>query len=397
MSIKNNSRHTIFACYGGYITQAIVNNFAPLLFLIFRDRFGLPLEQITLLVTINFLVQLAVDLVAAKVADRIGWRRCLVAAHIFAAAGLAGLSLFPNIMPPFAGLLTSVVLYAVGGGLIEVLVSPVVEACPTENKAGVMSLLHSFYCWGTVGVVALSTLFLSVFGKDSWQILALCWAVFPLLVGAYFTQVPIYSLTEDGEGYGIRQLCGMKSFWLFVVLMFAAGASEQAMSQWASAFAESGLGISKTMGDLLGPCLFSVLMGSSRVFYGKMSEKINLNTFLILSGVLCVGSYLLASLSPVPILSLVGCGLCGLSVGILWPGVFSLAAAEIPKGGTAMFALLALAGDMGCSGGPTTVGMLTGIFNGELKPALLFAIAFPIIMIVGALIQRKSARKEKTV
>lgn len=392
MSIKNNSRHTIFACYGGYITQAIVNNFAPLLFLIFRDRFGLPLEQITLLVTINFLVQLAVDLVAAKVADRIGWRRCLVAAHIFAAAGLAGLSLFPNIMPPFAGLLTSVVLYAVGGGLIEVLVSPVVEACPTENKAGVMSLLHSFYCWGTVGVVALSTLFLSVFGKDSWQMLALCWAVFPLLVSAYFTQVPIYSLTEEGEGYGIRQLCGMKSFWLFVVLMFAAGASEQAMSQWASAFAESGLGISKTMGDLLGPCLFSVLMGSSRVFYGKMSERINLNTFLILSGVLCIGSYLLASLSPFPVLSLVGCGLCGLSVGILWPGVFSLAAAEIPKGGTAMFALLALAGDLGCSGGPTTVGMLTGLFDGELKPALLFGIVFPMIMIVGALIQRKESK-----
>lgn len=392
MSIKNNSRHTIFACYGGYITQAIVNNFAPLLFLIFRDRFGLPLEQITLLVTINFLVQLAVDLVAAKVADRIGWRRCLVAAHIFAAAGLAGLSLFPNIMPPFAGLLTSVVLYAVGGGLIEVLVSPVVEACPTENKAGVMSLLHSFYCWGTVGVVALSTLFLSVFGKDSWQILALCWAVFPLLVSAYFTQVPIYSLTEEGEGYGIRQLCGMKSFWLFVVLMFAAGASEQAMSQWASAFAESGLGISKTMGDLLGPCLFSVLMGSSRVFYGKMSERINLNTFLLLSGVLCIVSYLLASMSPFPILSLVGCGLCGLSVGILWPGVFSLAAAEIPKGGTAMFALLALAGDLGCSGGPTTVGMLTGLFDGELKPALLFGIVFPMIMIVGALIQRKESK-----
>ena len=392
MSIKNNSRHTIFACYDGYITQAIVNNFAPLLFLIFRDRFGLPLEQITLLVTINFLVQLAVDLVAAKVADRIGWRRCLVAAHIFAAAGLAGLSLFPNIMPPFAGLLTSVVLYAVGGGLIEVLVSPVVEACPTENKAGVMSLLHSFYCWGTVGVVALSTLFLSVFGKDSWQILALCWAVFPLLVSVYFTQVPIYSLTEEGESYGIRQLCGMKSFWLFVVLMFAAGASEQAMSQWASAFAESGLGISKTIGDLLGPCLFSVLMGSSRVFYGKMSEKINLNSFLILSGVLCIGSYLLASLSPFPILSLVGCGLCGLSVGILWPGVFSLAAAEIPKGGTAMFALLALAGDLGCSGGPTTVGMLTGLFDGELKPALLFGIVFPMIMIVGALIQRKDSK-----
>lgn len=389
MTTKLTSRHTILACYGGYITQAIVNNLAPLLFLIFQDSFGIPLEQITMLVTVNFLVQLTVDLASAKLVDRIGWRKCLVAAHIFAAAGLAGMSLLPRIMPPFAGLLTSVAVYAVGGGLIEVLISPVVEACPTENKAGVMSLLHSFYCWGTVGVVALSTLFLSVFGKESWVVLTPIWALFPLIVGAFFTRVPIYPLTEEGEGCGIRQLCKMKSFWLFVVLMLAAGASEQAMSQWASAFAESGLGISKTMGDLLGPCLFSVLMGSARVFYARKSEKLDLNKFLIASGFLCVGSYLLAALSPIPLLSLAGCGLCGLSVGILWPGVFSLAAAEIPKGGTAMFALLALAGDLGCSGGPTTVGMLSGAFGGELKTGLLFAAAFPMIMIVGALIQRK--------
>ncbi len=394
MSIRTNSRHTIFACYGGYITQAIVNNFLPLLFLIFQDAFGIPIEQITLLVTINFLVQLAVDFIAAKVVDKIGWRRCLVAAHIFSAAGLAGLAFLPYLLPTFAGIILCVVLYAVGGGLIEVLVSPVVEACPTENKAGVMSLLHSFYCWGTVGVVALSTLFLYIFGKDSWGVLAAIWAAFPLLVGIYFTQVPIYPLVEEGEGYGIRKLCTMRSFWLFVLLMFAAGASEQAMSQWASAFAESGLGISKTMGDLLGPCVFSVLMGSSRVFYGRMSEKINLNSFLIGSGVLCVGAYLLVSLSPVPALSLVGCGLCGLSVGILWPGVFSLASAEIPKGGTAMFALLALAGDLGCSGGPTTVGFVTGALGGELKRGLMFGIIFPVIMITGAVIQRRGASKK---
>ncbi|MBP1543014.1 MAG: MFS transporter [Oscillospiraceae bacterium] len=390
MTVNSNSRPTIYACYGGYITQAIVNNLAPLLFLIFRDSFGIPLEQITLLVTVNFLVQLGVDLVAAKVADKIGWRKCLVAAHVFAALGLAGMGILPMVLPPFAGLLCAVTLYAVGGGLIEVLISPVVEACPTENKAGIMSLLHSFYCWGTVAVVALSTLFLAVFGKDSWQILAMCWAVFPLAVGACFTRVPIYPLTEEGEGLSIRSLCRMKSFWLFVVLMVAAGASEQAMSQWASAFAESGLGISKTMGDLLGPCIFSVLMGSARVFYAKMSERIGLNSFLIYSGILCVGAYLLASLSPVPALALVGCGVCGLSVGILWPGVFSLAAAEIPKGSTAMFALLALAGDLGCSGGPTTVGVLSGAFNGELKTGLLFAIVFPVVMIAGALILKRN-------
>ncbi len=389
MSLRNDPGHTMTACYGGYITQAIVNNFAPLLFLIFRDSFGIPLEQITLLVTINFLVQLTVDLVAAKLADRIGWRRCLIAAHIFAAAGLASLSVLPGVLPPFAGLLCSVVLYAVGGGLIEVLISPVAEACPTDNKAGEMSLLHSFYCWGTVFVIVVSTLFLWAFGKDSWQLLAVIWAVFPLLVAVYFALVPIYPLVEEGEGLSIRSLCRMKTFWLFIALMFAAGASEQAMSQWASAFAESGLGISKTLGDLLGPCIFSVLMGSARVFYAKMSERIDLAAFLIGSGILCVGAYLLASLSPVPVLSLVGCGLCGLSVGILWPGVFSLAAAEIPKGGTAMFALLALAGDLGCSGGPTTVGFISGAAEGDLKTGLLFAIVFPIIMITGAIISKK--------
>ncbi|MBE6902666.1 MAG: MFS transporter [Ruminococcaceae bacterium] len=389
MAIKTDPRHTIYASYGGYITQAIVNNLAPLLFLIFRDSFGIPLEQITLLVTFNFLVQLIVDLISAKFVDRIGWRRCLVAAHIFAAAGLVGMALLPSILPPFAGLLISVTIYAVGGGLTEVLISPVVEACPTDNKAGVMSLLHSFYCWGTVAVILLSTLFLHIFGKDSWRILTLIWAVFPLLVAAYFTQVPLYTLEEHGESLPIRKLCSIRIFWLFVVLMFAAGASEQAMSQWASAFAESGLGISKTMGDLLGPCIFSVLMGSARVFYGKNSEKVDLNTFLIGSGVLCVGAYLLASLSQSPVLSLVGCGICGLSVGILWPGVYSLAAAQIPRGGTAMFALLALAGDLGCSGGPTVVGFVSGAFDGELKKGLFFAIAFPIIMIIGALIQRR--------
>lgn len=389
MSIRSDPRHTILACYGGYITQAIVNNLAPLLFLIFHDSFGIPLEQITLLVTFNFLVQLVVDLVSAKFVDKIGWRKCLVAAHIFASAGLVGMALLPSIMPPFTGLLISVTIYAVGGGLTEVLISPVVEACPTDNKAGVMSLLHSFYCWGTVAVILLSTLFLHAFGKESWQTLALIWAIFPLLVAAYFTQVPLYPLVAEGESLSMRKLCSMKIFWLFVLLMFAAGASEQAMSQWASAFAESGLGISKTMGDLLGPCVFSVLMGSARVFYGKMSEKIDLNTFLIGSGILCVCAYLLASLSAEPVLSLIGCGICGLSVGILWPGVFSLAAAQIPRGGTAMFALLALAGDLGCSGGPTAVGFISGALDGELKKGLFFAIIFPIIMIVGALIQRR--------
>ena len=379
-------RHTIYASYLGYITQAIINNLVPLLFLVFQDTFGIPLQKITLLITMNFAIQLVVDFLSAKFVDKIGYRPCIVAAHIFAAAGLVGLSVFPYLTrDPFVGLLLSIFLYAIGGGLTEVLISPIVEACPTDNKASVMSLLHSFYCWGTVGVIVLSTLFLAVFGKASWRILACLWAILPAANAFFFARVPIAPLVQEGESLSIKELFSMRIFWIFVVLMIASGASEQAMSQWASAFAERGLGVTKTVGDLAGPCMFSILMGSSRVLYAKFSDRINLLSFIIGSCVLCIIAYLLASLSPSPVLALVGCGLCGLSVGILWPGVFSLASARCRKGGTAMFALLALAGDLGCSGGPTTVGMAASAFGDNLNLGLLFALIFPIVLILGCL------------
>lgn len=379
-------QHTIYASYLGYITQAVVNNLVPLLFLVFQDTFGIPLQKITLLITVNFAIQLVVDFASAKFVDQIGYRPCIIAAHVFAAAGLVGLSVFPYIFSdPFLGLLLSIFLYAIGGGLTEVLISPIVEACPTDNKASVMSLLHSFYCWGTVGVIALSTLFLAVFGKASWRILACLWAILPAVNAIYFARVPIAPLVQDGQSLSIKELFSMRIFWIFVLLMVASGASEQAMSQWASAFAERGLGVSKTVGDLAGPCMFSILMGCARVFYAKFSERIKLLNFIIGSCVLCIAAYLLASLSPSPVLALIGCGLCGLSVGILWPGVFSLASARCRNGGTAMFALLALAGDLGCSGGPTTVGMAASAFGDNLNLGLLFALIFPIVMILGCL------------
>ena len=379
-------RHTIYASYLGYITQAVVNNLVPLLFLVFQDTFGIPLQKITLLITMNFAIQLVVDFLSAKFVDKIGYRPCIVAAHVFAAAGLVGLSVFPYIFSdPFLGLLLSIFLYAIGGGLTEVLISPIVEACPTANNASVMSLLHSFYSWGSVGVIALSTLFLAVFGKASWRILACLWAILPAANAFYFSRVPIAPLVQEGEGLTIRELFSMRIFWIFVILMIASGASEQAMCQWASAFAEQGLGVSKTIGDLAGPCMFSALMGCARVFHAKFSEKFNLLNFIIGSCVLCIAAYLLASLSPSPVLALIGCGLCGLSVGILWPGVFSLASARCRNGGTAMFALLALAGDLGCSGGPTTVGMAASAFGDNLNLGLLFALVFPIVLILGCL------------
>ena len=392
-------RHTQYASYLGYITQAIVNNLAPLLFLIFQEVYRIPLEQITLLVTVNFCVQLSVDMLSTRFVDKIGYRPCIVAAHFFAAAGLAGLGGFPRLLPdPFVGLLAAVFLYAIGGGLIEVLVSPIVEACPTENKASVMSLLHSFYCWGSVGVILLSTLFLGAFGKSAWTVLALLWALLPLFNAFWFWRVPIARLTEEGEALPLGKLFSQKLFWIFAALMVAAGACELSMSQWASAFAESGLGVSKTVGDLAGPCFFAVLMGCARVVYAKVGHKLNLLNAQWMCGLLCVAAYLLAALSPVPVLALLGCGLCGFSVGILWPGTFSVAARYLPKGGTAMFALLALFGDLGCTGGPTLVGFVSGAFGGELKMGLLAAVVFPVFLILAVLVCKRTLAggKEKS-
>ena len=386
MSIRDNYNHTIYACYIGYIVQAIVNNFAPLLFLTFQSTFSLSLDKVSLLVTINFGIQLCVDLLSAKFVDKIGYRPCLIAAHVLAAIGLAGLAIFPYILPSaYAGLLLSIALYAIGGGLLEVLVSPIVEACPTERKEAAMSLLHSFYCWGHVFVVIMSTIFFSVFGIANWRVMACIWALVPALNAIYASQVPIATLADEGGeggGMGILDLCRSGMFWLLALLMVCAGASEQGMSQWASAFAEAGLGVSKTMGDLLGPCMFAITMGTARVLYSKLSDRLPLAPAMTVCGLLCIASYLLASLSSNSMIGLIGCGLCGFSVGIMWPGAFSTSVKALPGGGTAMFALLALAGDLGCSGGPTLVGLVSGAAGDNLRTGFLAALVFPILLIV---------------
>lgn len=375
-------KHTVRACFVGYVVQAIVNNFAPLLFLTFQAQYGIPLSQITVLITVNFALQLIVDFVSAFFIDKIGYRVSIVAAHAFAAAGLVLMTVLPEIMPsPFAGLLIAVMCYAVGGGLLEVLVSPIVEACPTDNKEQAMSLLHSFYCWGSVAVVGLSTLFFALFGTRSWRYLALMWAAVPLANAFVFSKVPIAPLIEDGEkGLSIKELFKNKMFWIFMLLMLCSGASEQAVSQWASTFAERGLGVSKTIGDLTGPMLFSVLMGLSRLIYGKFGGRIKLDSIMLGSGVLCIISYLIITLTGSSVLGLCGVALCGLSVGIMWPGTFSKASASIKGGGTAMFALLALCGDLGCSGGPTFAGMMASCFGDNLKIGMLCAIVFPAVL-----------------
>ena len=393
--MNNQYDKTITACFVGYIVQAVVNNFAPLLFLFFQRSYHIPLSQITLLVTFNFGVQLLVDLLSVGFVDKIGYRASMILAHVLSAAGLILLTVLPEILPaPFVGILIAVMIYAVGGGLLEVLVSPVVEACPSDNKEKAMSMLHSFYCWGHAGVVLLSTLFFYIVGIENWKILAVIWALIPAGNAVAFMKVPIAPLMEEGErGFTLKELFRIKIFWVLLIMMVCAGASEQAVSQWASTFAEKGLGISKTAGDLAGPMAFAILMGSSRLFYGKYGDRIDLDRFMIGSSILCILSYLGISLFPMPELSLIACAVCGLSVGIMWPGPFSKASATLPKGGTAMFALLALGGDVGCSGGPTLVGMVSGALGDNLKMGVLAGIVFPVMLLLGVIVCGRVKRR----
>lgn len=386
-------RKTLAACYLGFVTQSISANFAPLLFLTFQNTYGISLEKIALIPVVFYLTQLLIDLGATSFADRIGYRVCVVISQVVSVVGLVLLAFLPEILPvPFLGILIAVVFYAIGSGLVEVLVSPIVEACPFENKDGRMSLLHSFYCWGAVGVILGSTLFFAVFGTENWRILTLIWALVPLVNIFQFLTCPMERLVEDGESLPLRRLLRLPLLWMMILLMICSGASEASMAQWASAFTESALGVSKTVGDLAGPCLFAVFMGISRMLYGKMSKKLNLTKTMLLSGLLCVACYLLASLSPSPILGLAGCALCGFSVGIMWPGTISLSSQKCPKGGTAMFAFLALAGDFGGIVSPAMVGSFSELAGGNLKTGLLTATIFPLLLVVGLLVLNRKMK-----
>lgn len=388
-------RKTLIACYLGFVTQAICANFAPLLFITFHNSYGVTFGKIALISTVFFFTQLLVDLVCAKIVDYIGYRTCVVAAEVTSGLGLLGLGFMPDIMPsPFAGIIVSVIVYAIGSGLTEVLVSPIVEACPFENKEGAMSLLHSFYCWGWVGVILGSTIFFTLFGIDNWKILAVIWSIIPLYNIYNFATCPIEQLVEDGESMTMGQLFKTSLFWLFIVLMVCAGSSEIAMAQWASAFAESALHVSKAVGDLAGPCGFAICMGISRVIYGKYGENVDLTVYMVGSGILCFCCYLIAALASIPILGLVGCALCGFSVGIMWPGSISISARILPKGGTAMFALLALAGDLGGAVGPAIIGNVSQRAGENLQAGVLAGIGFPIVLVICVLIVRKYRRAE---
>lgn len=382
---------TIYACMVGYIVQAIVNNFLPLLFLTFNESFGIPLSKITLLITINFFVQLSVDVLAAFFVDKIGYRKSVIIAHIAAAAGLISLGILPYIMEnAFVGLLISTILYAIGGGIIEVVISPIVEACPNDHKERTMSILHSFYCWGSVGTILIASIFFLAFGIENWRILAFLWAVIPIVNGLAFTKVPLVSLVKEGEkALSVKQLFKNRAFIIFIIVIFCGGASEITISQWSSAFVEKSLGISKAFSDLVGPAFFAVMMGLTRGLYGKFGERFNLERLMLLSGILCVFTYLLMGLVNTPAVSLIAMAVSGVSVAILWPGTYSAASNAIKGGGNAMFAFLALAGDLGCSAGPSLAGFVSGAFDDNLKIGILAATVFPLILILALYFRKK--------
>lgn len=394
MELTKNYKKTQLACYLGFVTQAICANFLPLLFLVFHEQYSISFGNLALISTTFFFTQLIVDFICAKVVDRIGYRPCVVAAEVTSGLGLAALAILPDIMPSaFVGIIICVIIYAIGSGLTEVLVSPIIEACPFDNKEAMMSLLHSFYCWGSLGVILGSTLFFNCFGLDNWRILAIIWSLIPLYNIYNFVTCPIDNLLEEGEGMTMGQLFKSKFFWIFIILMVCAGSSELSMAQWASAFAESALHVSKTVGDLAGPCGFAICMGISRTLYGKFGEKVDLSIFMIASGILCLCCYLLAGLAAIPFMGLIGCAVCGFSVGIMWPGSISISSKVIPRGGTAMFALLALAGDLGGSVGPAIVGNVSQLTGDNLQAGVLAGIGFPIGLVLCVLAIRKQYNK----
>lgn len=404
-------KHTTYACYRGYITQAIINNLAPLFFYIFHTSFNINYEQLGFLIIANFSTQLLADLWATKYADRIGYRKCMIAAHGLGFIGFILLGTLPLILSNvYAGLIISVIVYGFGGGLLEVIVSPIIEALPSKNKEGSMSLLHSYYCWGQMSVVFISTFIIWILGSDMWYVLPLLWSLFPLYNMFKFAHVPILPLVEEGKGMRIKELFSSSSFYLFIVLMICAGASELTMSQWSSFFAEKGLGVPKLIGDLLGPGLFALYMAIGRVMYGIWGNRIPIKKTLIISSLLCVISYLFTVFSPYPLLALISCSFTGITVALMWPGTFSLSAAKFPRGGTLMFGILAICGDIGCSMGPWLTGKISDYYTMNniipnilpsqnldieqvaIRIGLLVAIIFPFVIFIGLLLTKKNLR-----
>lgn len=391
-------KRTKLSCYTGYFVQAIINNLPPLLFIVFHEQFGIGLKRLSALITVNFVSQIAVDLFAIKFSDKIGYKILSVLSQSVTTVGLILLAFLPNSINPFTGIMIAIILNAIGSGLMEVIISPIVEAIPGDKKTSQMAFLHSFYCWGQVFVVLVTTLLIKFLGKENWHFIPLLWAILPAVNTISFISCPMPPNLASEKRTPVGKLFFKKQFILMLLLMLCAGASELGMSQWSSYFAETGLHVTKQTGDILGPCMFAVLMGVGRVLFGIFGEKLNIKTALSVSAILCGVSYIAVSLSDNQYISLIFCAFTGICISMMWPGTFSLAARKFPDGGNSMFGILALTGDMGCTLGPWVVSFAALNFcDGNLKGGLGFGALFPIIMIISLILITGNKSKKEAV
>ncbi len=391
---KLDVRHTFKACYMGFFIQSIVCVYAPLLFVIFNTEYNISLPFITLISTVNFVVQLITDGCAIFFLNKIGYRKAGILAHLFSFVGLVTLGMVaPQMQDMYPWIMVSVVLYSIGGGLLEVVLSPVIESTPTKSKSGAMSLLHSMFSVGSIVTVLVTTLALKLFGWQSWTKVTLLWSLLPFLNMIYFCFIPINEPGKDAKHPSVRTFFKDKAFLGFLLVMMCGGASEIGISQWASAFAETSLGISKTAGDIIGPCMFAVMMALARILHSKNPHMITLSKAIMYSGIFAIVCYLAAALVPVPLVALIACGLCGFAVGIMWPGTLSLASRKYPAAGGALFAIMALAGDLGCTLGPSAVGFVASAFGGDLRIGLLVGTVFPLLMVIGLAVLNKKQKQ----
>ncbi len=382
--MEKSYKSTKSACYIGYIVQAIVNNFLPILFIVFQKKYGLGYEKLGRIILVNFLIQILSDTITPIIVRAIGYRGCAILCHGLCATGLVMLSVLPTVIgDTYVAILLSVIIYAFGSGIIEVIISPMIELIPTKNKAANMAFLHSFYCWGQAFTVVCTTLLVSVFGFLNWNFIPLIWATVPFINMFFFIKVPVIEPKKETEKIKNNKFFISREFICFVVFMLCAGTSEVTMAQWASMFVQQGLGINKVTGDILGPCLFAIAMGIGRVFFGVLSGKFSYRKALVLNNILCFLCYIVVAFCKSPIPCLIACALCGFSVSLSWPGTYSLASARFPNGGTVMFSAFALFGDLGCSLGPWLLGLIADMY--DLQTGFFVCSVFPLVMVITAL------------
>lgn len=359
MNIARSYGLTKVACYIGYVVQAVVNNLLSLLFVIFNAQpYNISLEKLGSIIFINFAAQLFIDYISVFFTSRFGYKKCVVFAQATSVVGFVLLGFLPRVIEPYFGILFSILFLAVGSGLIEVLISPIIEALPSDNKASNMSFLHSFYCWGQVLTVIGTTALVFALGNDKWFYIPFVWSIIPFINTLLFTRCDILELENNSAHSSALSLLKNKSVYKYMVFMFCAGASEITMVQWSSFFVEKGFGTEKWLGDLIGPCLFAVLMGIGRIGYGILGKKVSLERLLCYFSALCFVCYLVVALSNNGIICALGCAVCGLSVSVMWPGVISLSAEKFHSSGTAIFSLMAMLGDIGCAVGPWILGLI---------------------------------------